>query len=258
MRHAVNQSFSLFFFLALVFVGSASLASEENLRVLGHRVPPFSMHDEKGKVSGFSADLYKLVHEKIYGSQNVSIIPVTFNRLYAELQNAEKRIGITVGRNTKREKLFHWVGPYLTIHLGVVGKKNKNAQVRSVEDFEGYTIATIENTAPEQALKKMGIAPSLLIRDLYPQRSLIRLDHDRVDFMAYPLQALSYLMSQNSIDADTYEEVFRIREIQLYFALSKDFTTAEVQTYQKALEEVLASPDFTKLKDKYALDGLTQ
>ena len=241
-------------FLMSLLLATPVLAGE--LRVMGHRIPPFSMHEENHIVSGFSAELFKAVHNGVTQEKSVSIIPVTFNRLYSDLQNAKRTIGITVGRNAKREKLFQWVGPYLSVHLGVVGKKSRNFKIAKVDDLKGHRIATIKNTAPEQALLKMGLPEGAFVRDLYPERNIKKLQSDRVDFMAYPIEATSYLMIRNSIPANEYEEVFPLRTIKLYFAFSQDFTPEEIAAYQQQLDKALKSEKYHHLRKKYSLDEI--
>ncbi|MDV7338922.1 transporter substrate-binding domain-containing protein [Terasakiella sp. A23] len=252
----MKKSAFLIVFMIAMIIGAATYAAD--MRVMGHRVPPFTMHDEEGKVQGLSADLFQLVHQQVSKTESmIHILPVTFNRLYTELQKATRRVGITIGRNAKREKLFKWVGPYLTVNLGVIAKKKKKFKFSSIDDLKAYKIATIENTAPEQALRKMGMPLANLKRDLFPQKNIYQIHNDHVDLLAYPLQATSYLMKQNNIDGRDYEEVFPLRQIDLYFAFSKDFDETEIQTYQKALEQVMASQDFADLRRKYTLNEIS-
>lgn len=228
-----------------------------DIRVYGHRVPPFSIHDGQGGVHGFSAELFHMVFDGMdeFGITPV-ITPVTFNRLYTGLQRAERRVGITVGRNAKREGLFKWVGPYLEISLGVIAKKSRRFKINTVADFMGYKIATVENTAPEQVLLKLGVAMDSLNRDLYPKRNVLKLESDRVDFFAYPLAGAAFLMAQHGVDPTEYEEVFPLRRIKLYFAFSKDFDDTQIVRYQRRLDEVLKTDAFQVLKAKYSLDAI--
>ncbi len=246
---------AIFCFLIAGVWASQALASD--LRVMGHRIPPFSMHDDQGGVVGFSAELFRAAFADFDGiGKNHYIIPVTFNRLYVDLQRAKRRVGITIGRNEKREKLFKWVGPYTSVHLGVIAKKDNHFHPETVQDFQGKTIATVEKTAPEQALKKMGVPEGVLQPGLYPLKALQKLTSGRADFMAYPLEGASYLMRQNNIDASDYEEVFRLRKIQLYFAFSQDISDSEIARYQRYLDDFLKTPAFHALKEKYVLDGI--
>ncbi|SCA56142.1 exported hypothetical protein [Candidatus Terasakiella magnetica] len=241
--------------ISVIFMGLQT-AHAKDLRVLGHSVPPFSMH-ENNTVTGFSADLFQLVHTAVQDTQKKApLIAVSFNRLYAEVSKSKRSIGLTVGRNAKREKLFQWVGPYLTVDLGLIAKKEKNFKITHINELTNYKIGTIQKTAPEQALIKKGLSLKAFTRDLYPKRNIQKLHKDRVDFIAYPLQATSYLMSRNKIDASLYEEVFPIRSIELYFAFSQDFKKEELALYQKKLDEIIASPAFEKLKSKYALSDI--
>ena len=255
LKHSNHAFFALLFILCL-----STQAIAGDIRILGHRVPPFSMHSENGKVSGFSSELFNLTFmglpEFNPKGRNQHIIPVTFNRLYTELQQAEKRIGLTVGRNPTRAPMFKWVGPYIQLDLGVVAKKDRYFKIDKIDDFRGYKIGTIENTAPEQALLKLGLDKDILRRDLYPQRNLAKLQNNKIEFMAYPLQAISYLMKTNSIEANDYEEVFSLKKINLYFAFSKDFSDEDIARYQSRLDDVLKSEEFQKLRRKYALDSI--
>lgn len=243
-------------FISALFL-NMKMVEASDYRVISHSIAPFSIHSENKKVTGFAADLYSLVFQNVpQAPDRDHIYQATFKRLYADLQSTKRSIGLVVGKNAKREKLFKWVGPYLTIHLGVVGKKDNNTTIGSVEDLKKYKIATIENTAPEQALLNLGLKMNMFERDIYPKRILLKLHHDRVDLMAYPLQALSYLMQKEKITAFDYEEVFPIRKIQLYFAFSQDFKDEEIALFQRNLDSVMASDAYTELKKRYVLDGI--
>ncbi len=251
----MNKSAFIITFVITAFISISTYATD--MRVMGHRIPPFTMHETNGAVNGLSAELFQMVYQRITKSDKPhKIIPVTFKRLYTELTKAPRRVGITIGRNAKREKLFKWVGPYLNVNLGVIAKKKNQFKITNIDDLKRHKIATIENTAPEQALRKMGVPLTNLKRDLYPQKNIYQIHNDHVDLLAYPLQATSYLMKLNNIEATEYEEVFPLRKIDLYFAFSKDFRDEEIQTYQTALDLVLASNEFTELREKYALDEI--
>jgi len=253
------KCYTVSFFFSVLMLACIVMPSwaHEDIRVYGHRVPPFSIHDGQGGVHGFSAELFHMVFAGMdeFGIEPV-ITPVTFNRLYTGLQRAEGRVGLTVGRNAKRESLFKWVGPYLKISLGVIAKKSRRFQINTIADFTGYKIATVENTAPEQVLLQLGVAMDSLNRDLYPKRNVLKLKSGRVDFFAYPLAGAAFLMAQHGMDPSEYEEVFPLRRIKIYFAFSKDFEDAQIARYQRRLDEVLKTDAFQALKAKYSLDAI--
>ncbi|MDV7339258.1 ABC transporter substrate-binding protein [Terasakiella sp. A23] len=239
------------FVLFILLLKNSAFAND--YRILAQPFPPFSIHSENKSVSGFSIDLFQLLLAATSKTHNYEIFAVSFNRLYTELQKAERRVGIAVVKNKQREDLFHWVGPYLSIEIGVVGKTRGNFSVSSIDDLARYKVTTVKNAAPEQALKKLGFPVHQLDSSFDPNMNLLKLHNGRVPLMAHPLEAVSYMMGKSNIDAKEYEQVFSIRKVPLYFAFSKDFSETELNGFKEALKLVLFSSAYNKLAEKYNL-----
>lgn len=150
-----------------------SSVKAEDIRVLGHVVPPFTMHDANGQVYGFSRELLTLAFAGVGNfAQDPDILPVTFNRLYVELQTRDRQVGLAMGRNDVREGDFKWVGPYITVRLGVIAKKSRHFKIKSLADFAGAQIGVVDRAAPMEVLKRLGVDEAILSPDIYPKRNL--------------------------------------------------------------------------------------
>lgn len=241
-------------FLVALILLMPQLAKAESFRLMAQSVPPFSIHDEGGKVSGFSADLYALVFKDIPGAPPGSeIIPGTFKRIYADLQDQPRRAAILFGRTPQREALFKWVGPYMQTKLGVIAHKKHRFRFKSVADIGDRKISTIRNTAPEQGLLKLGLPADNLDQSLYPDNLIKKLAAGRTDLMAYPVASAMYLIRQNGFSPGDYETVLDIRRIDLYFAFSLDFSDREITAFQKRLDQIMTTEAFQDLKRQYGL-----
>lgn len=221
-------------------------------RIMSQHLPPFSVHGPEGTVSGFSVDLFHILEDKVEPREGKSpVVAVTMERLFNETKNGGHHIALAVGRNEKREKWAQWVGPYMTLEIGLIAKKGRQHKVRSVADLATAKIGVVKNTIPEITLLKDGINPAALLADLYPQYSLQKLAAGRIDYMGYPLESAAALMVAHDLNPLEYEEVFRITEVELYFVFSLDFPKDAVETYQKALEAFLKTSEYMELKQKY-------
>lgn len=221
-------------------------------RIMSQHLPPFSVHGPDGEVSGFSVDLFHILEDRVEPREGKTpVVAVTMERLFKETQNGSHSIALAVGRNEKREKWAQWVGPYMTLEIGLIAKKGHSHKVTSVADLVMVKVGVVKNAVPEISLLKQGINPSVLRSDLYPQYSLQKLAAGRIDYMGYPLESAAALMIAHNLNPLDYEEVFRITEVDLYFVFSLDFPRQGVARYQKALEEFLKTPEYEELQEKY-------
>lgn len=218
----------------IIFFGLLGKGFADDIRILGQPFPPFSIHEKGKALTGFSVELLKLVFNEISDApEKHKVIPVPFKRMYAEVQKAERRAGVALGRNQTRENHFKWVGPYTTVDMAVIAKKNREIIINSPEDFKGYKIATIQKTAAEQALLSLGVPAETFDGGYKPEATILKLQNDRVDFVAHTLQSLSYMIRKLDLNLDEYEEVYHIKELELFFVFSKDFSDLEIEAYQR-------------------------
>ena len=244
----------LFVALGLLFLGTNSLKAG-TYRIMGNNLPPFGLVN-KSELNGFSRDLLnEVLQETSVADMELDFVGATFSRVYNELQHAPKRIGLHIARTAQRENMFKWVGPYYTIEMGLIGKKERPVKVESLEAMpDEYFIGAVKNTVPHQMLMKARMDKSNIIAVPVGDQIMRMLDVDRLDLIAHIFDVSKYMMREHKIDPNKYEIKYSLSKADLYFAFSKDTSDSLIQSIQTKLDAYKDSSEFQKLKERYYLD----
>jgi polar amino acid transport system substrate-binding protein len=236
--------------LWLGFVGVNNLKAE-TYRVMGNNLPPFGLVN-KNELNGFSRDL---LTEMLELEIELDFVGATFSRVYNELQHAPKRVGLHIARTAQRENMFKWVGPYYTIEMGLIGKKDRPIKIESLEQIpDNYFLGAVKNTVPHQILMNARMDKSNIIAVPVGDQIMRMLDVDRFDLIAHVFDVSKYMMREHQIDPNKYEIKYSLSKADLYFAFSKDTPDGLIQSLQTKLDGYMATSEFQKLKERYYLN----
>jgi polar amino acid transport system substrate-binding protein len=145
----------------------------------------------------------------------------------------------SMARIPEREALFRWVGPIGKMTLGVIAKKNKHMMISTPEVLHRYKIATIPDTGSEKALLAVGFHIEELERFANVSSQLKKLKENRVDAIAFSVEAVWQLLQEMESDLSEYEVVYVLKERDLYFAFSKETNAKLIAELNETLKTLL-------------------
>jgi len=223
MRHFIVW----FTFLLLVHAEEFKVYTEQN--------PPFNFMTNTG-VHGTSTQLLKRLFEKAhYQLADNTIALVPWARGYHEVLHVKNTMIYSMARTPEREALFAWVGPIGTMRIGILAKKNRHVVLSNLKENTRYKIGTILNTAAEQLMLEQGMNKRALEYFTNIDSQLKKLKEDRLDGVAFSIDAMYQLLRDMGCDLAEYEVVYVLRESDLYFAFNKQTNPQIIQNLNDIL-----------------------
>lgn len=225
---------SFFFLLFLCF----SLSGEV-FKVYTEQNPPYNFL-ENGKVKGKATLLLEQLFQKsghTIFENNIYLLPWTIG--YHEVLNKKNTIIYSMARLPEREALFRWVGPIGKMTLGVIAKKSRHMIISTPDALHNYKIATIPGTSTEKALFDIGFRAEELDRFANLSSQLKKLKENRVDAIAFSVEAVWQLLQEMESDLSEYEVIYVLKESDLYFAFSKETNAQLIAELNETLKTQL-------------------
>ncbi|QIR77665.1 transporter substrate-binding domain-containing protein [Sulfurospirillum diekertiae] len=222
----------------LLFLLCFSLSAEV-FKVYTEQNPPYNFL-ENGKVKGQATLLLEQLFQKsghTIFENNIYLLPWTIG--YHEVLNKKNTMIYSMARIHEREALFQWVGPIGKMTLGVIAKKSKHMIIASPDALHSYKIATIPGTSTEKALFDIGFRAEELDRFANLTSQLKKLKENRVDAIAFGVEAVWQLLREMGNDLSEYEVVYVLKESDLYFAFSKETNTKLIAELNETLKTLL-------------------
>ncbi len=230
--------------------------SEPSVLVMTEDLPPFNFIED-GQITGISTEIVRHIFREtgvVMKQGDIQLYP--WARAYHIIKHTPETALFSMARTAEREELFRWVGPLHNVVIGVVAKKDRKIDIRTIDDFKRYRIGTVRDGAPEQLLIKAGVPLENLERLALPEQNIRKLCAGRIDLFAFNVQTVQYKMVKMGVDPDDFETVYILKTPSLYLALHKDTDPELINKLQKSLDE-LKKPNmdgvvpFNQIVDKY-------
>jgi PAS domain S-box-containing protein len=142
--------------LFLVFCGAPGLASSPAPRPVLRSgceldYPPFCIVHDDGSVDGFSVELLQAAARAM--GRTVTFRTGPWAEVKGLLVNGEVDALPLVGRTPEREGIFDFTFPYLTMHGGIVVRKDTEG-IRNLGDLVGHRVAVMASDNAEEYLRR--------------------------------------------------------------------------------------------------------
>ncbi|MBI4803626.1 MAG: transporter substrate-binding domain-containing protein [Desulfovibrio sp.] len=195
--------FTLFaILLALVLGAGTSLAQDvpgvsRPIIVGGDRdYPPYEFLDKNGQPAGYNVDLTRAIAE-VMGMQ------VEFRLgAWAEVRTAlsEGRVDILQGMSYSEERLqeVDFTPPHTIVNHAIFSRRG-SAQVTSLEDIRGYSIALHKGGIMHDTIRLMGFEKDLIFSDT-PADALRLLASGKCDYAVTAMLPGMYILRENKLD----------------------------------------------------------
>lgn len=220
---------------------AASACTAPVLFLTEHSLPGIFL-DQDAKLSGATVNLVQELVHRLAVSAEYSLLP--WARAIQRAQQSPRSVLFETVRTAERELLFHWVGPIKYYNMLLYG----NESLRSVrpENLSQAAVACgYRGASYSQALHDLGFVEGhnlVLVTRAGDCVKMLQLGRADVT----PLNEYRYgaLFQQ---DALRLVPLLPLREVELYLALSLDFSSAEVAIWQHTLEQIYRDGTLRKL-----------
>lgn len=253
-KQSVNKIIYLILMLILFFAQNIVSQNINDIKIITEKYPPFNFV-EQNKLQGISVDLIVEILKKMGSKktrESISLQP--WARGYSSLQTNKNTCLFSTTRTDEREKQFKWAGPIASTTISLIAKKGKNIKINNPENLKDYKIGVVMDDIGEALLIKNGLSKDALDRagglDAL-KNSIMKLEHDRVDLIAYEENVAMWTIKKNKLNSGNYETVYVLKEGELYYAFSKETDDVVVAEFQKALDSVKNDGTLQTILNKY-------
>jgi signal transduction histidine kinase len=192
----------LVFAPALAVSSELTLTSDEQAWLEAHPVirigvdtasPPFEWLSEKGDYQGISADLLKLIEQKL-GIQFQMVPARDWAHVLEMARNREVDLLSAVVRSTERENYLAFTRPYLSLPGVIIAAR----QFDSIEDLAGHKVAVVAGGIWDERISEYDDEVSIIrVEDTRTALDLTALGG--VDAMVSNLASITYLIGKEGI-----------------------------------------------------------
>jgi polar amino acid transport system substrate-binding protein len=188
-----------------------------------------------GELGGWAVDI---VHELMHRTHCRSHIePMPWARAYAIALDKPDVVLFPATRTEERDPLFHWVGPLFRVRWCFLARKGSGITIHSLDDARKVgAIGTYIGDARDRYLTAQGFTN--LQRTANDATNYRKLEYGRLDLIVGSGTGLASMADAAGIDPDNFEEVFPLKEVDLYVALSRDTPPETVEAWQKAFRDL--------------------
>lgn len=233
------RRFLVTLFLFVVGTTISFAQDEEQLTIWTEEYPPYNYSDN-GTIQGMATELVVEILSCINSEltrEDIRLVP--WARGYANTLNHKNNLIYSITRSTHREDLFKWVCPVGSGVIGLIGRKDKHIVINTPKDMEKYRIGVVREDIGHQLMLKVLPEKELDISNSSGS-NLLKLNQGRIDLFAYDTSVADFVLKHLELDSEEYETLYILDEAPLCIAFNKDTDDAIVETFQKALNRILA------------------
>ncbi|MFA5269246.1 MAG: transporter substrate-binding domain-containing protein [Methanoregula sp.] len=250
-----NSSFILAAILAGALVLAGGCVSEQPSQVVSaapsagdltfytEQFPPYN-YQENGTLKGLSVELLEAVTEKT----GIKVTPdkvhlVSWTEAYQTVIATNNTVLFSTGRLPERENSFKWAGPIHTYSTVLFARPDQKIVIAGPDDLKGYRIGVIMDAVGVKQLLGKGVNESQLVTGTNASVLIAKLAGGEIDLWAYPEPTGRYLTGQQTGNPGTFEIVYTLPHLELWYAFNKDVPDSTVHSFQQALDDIKTEND---------------
>lgn len=218
--------------------------------IVTEEYPPFN-YTNNNELQGVSTDILKEMCKRLEHPFNPEVLP--WARGYLMAKTKENIILYSTTRIPSREKLFKWVGPLVTNHLGFFVKRGTATKIESYEDAKKLaSIGTYKDDVAELYLKEHGFTNvDSVTDDVLNAKKLVI---GRIDAWYTGIIQGFYRASQAGV-VERVENIYKDPDpMELYLAFSKTTDDTVIQKWQASLDGLIKDGTYDRIMQKYLVD----
>ncbi len=231
----------------------AQTIQAKDLIYLTENYPPHNFK-ENGKLTGVSVEILQLIWEKLnLNNQREDIKIVPWARGMDKIKNEPNIVLFGMGYSPDRLKFLNWVGPYYSHSLYLIGKKDKNYSINSLDDAKPYKVGVVREDVGHQIILKKGFPKTSLELHNNQEALFKKLDADRIDMICFMDDSAIKGMTKLGLNLADYKNLYKILELKSGFGMSKKIPEEVVDSFQSALEQLVNNGSVEVILKKYDL-----
>jgi polar amino acid transport system substrate-binding protein len=229
-------------FSIVLLCASVNAQGLKGVEMLTEAYPPYNFN-EGGTLRGIAVDLLIAATHKMEAPikrDEIKLQP--WARAYRKILEGPNVGLFATTRTDEREDKFKWVGPIVKTRIVVLAKKSSEISISSADDLKNYSFGVIRGDIGEQLIEGVGV-PESKIRQASNADSLAKqLDVGRIQLWAYEENVARWFIETNGLDNEGFIVVYVLKEAELFYAFSKDVDNDVIESLQKGLDQVKATP----------------
>lgn len=239
----------------LLPAGSASESiSLSDLNYSMEDYPPWNYIDN-GTPSGLAVDLLTAITREAgdpVPESSIRVVPLKEG--LDIVKNTPNSVIFSIARTPSRVDEYSWVGPMGTYDIVLFSRSQKNITIISDNDLQNYTFGAVSADASIEELKIRGVDAAQIITDPDPDVLFSMLDEGTVDLVITGDIAGESVISRMNKPEGSYQIVYRLDSIPLYYAVNRMTPESTVSLFQELLDRIVKTPSGGEMSE-YTRNG---
>ena len=237
--------------LAISAMPASAQSPIDDLTFMTEDYPPFNFKED-GKLRGVSTEIVVELFKRTGSKKTLEDIQlISWARGYKLTQEEPNNALYSTTRTESREKLFKWVGPFVPTVIGLIAKKERSFDIKSIEDVYKLRVGTVKDDIGHLLLEEAGMPAKRLEPVLYNEQNYKKLFADRIDAIAYEANVSTWRFKKLGKDPSQFEVIHELKRSDLYLALHKDTPDTIVELLQSELNKMKADGTYNAILAKY-------
>lgn len=230
------------------FAAAVDPASLEGHAYLTEQYYPFN-YQEGDTVTGISVELLRMIWMEL-GITATSIELMPWARAYDRIRHTPGTVLFSMARTPEREQAFKWAGPITVARFVLIGKKDRDFSMHSLDQLKGLSVGTLRDDIADTLLRPyQDIARIQPLADM--ELNVAKLRDNRLDLIAYDEFSWHMLARRMQLNLEEFRAVYILKETAIHYAFNPAITDAELKRFQNALDKVKATPAYERMLEKF-------
>ncbi|MDO9540075.1 MAG: transporter substrate-binding domain-containing protein [Methanocalculus sp.] len=213
-----------------------------DLIFLTEEFPPFN-YEEEGELKGIGVELLKATYEEMGFSLPDDAIRIgLFTEGYQTTLSTPGYVLFSTARRPEREDQFLWAGPIASTTIVLFSRRGSGITVAEDRVLNQYKIGAVEDDVSVLELKQAGVDEAQIITDPDPINLIRMLDSGEIDLYASGDLAGEYLIAKATGKYGYFNQVYRLAELDIYYAFNKETPEQEIEWFQSAIDALKETP----------------
>lgn len=236
--------------LSLIFIPFSTVSASGPLTIITEEWPPFN-YLENDELRGFSTEVVQLIMKDLNVKDKITVLPGP--RAMKALNRTPRSIFFSLILTPERKSQYKWIGPFGEQSIYFYKKKGSTLKISSLQDAKKVaSICTRESGLVFDMLKEAGFKN--LDVAVNPESIYLKTIKGRCDLAIgeTPL-GVAFWLKKLKQPLDSLEQTpLKLLGSSLYIATSRDIPDAEIASWQKSLDKIKASKEYSMLQKKYS------
>jgi len=239
--------------VSTISVTASERITADDLEYYTENFPPHN-YMENGQLKGISVDILEMMWAKLGSGKtraDISILP--WARAIRMLKTHSDMVLFGMGYSEERAEKFHWVGPYFTHELALIGRADDPVSIDRIDDARHLTIGVVRQDIGHQTLIERSFHPDRieLCDDIAQLHQ--KFVHHRFRVVCYVTHAYFNYLQRQDIPRHKFKKLFTISASKSGFGFSRKVPLDLINRFQGVLERLRAEGELDNVLNRYGM-----